>query len=155
MSKDKYAHLAKQSRRRKAQLRQAAEEARANGETPRPTKLSSSSCGAPLPTCQEWVRPGSDFDKLRKKQETRVAEVARKQYEQRLLFQHRKRRQAQAEQQAQEQAEWFQKEQDRQWDAACARHRERQQQSFDRMLEDAAEELAIEDAREEIRRNRR
>ena len=133
MSKDNYAHLAKQPRRRKAQLRQAAEEERANGKTPKPTKLSSSSCGAPLPTCEEWVRPGSDFDKLRKKQEARVAEVARKQYEQRLLFQYRKRRRAEAEQQAQEQADL----------------------KFEAFLEEAAEELAIEDAREEIRRDRR
>ena len=79
------------------------------------------------------MRPGSDFDKLRKKQEARVAEVARKQYEQRLLFQYRKRRRAEAEQQAQEQADL----------------------KFEAFLEEAAEELAIEDAREEIRRDRR
>ena len=94
----------------------------------------------PEATHTEWVRPGSDWDKIRRSQKQRAEAKAQK---------------TKRKQREREQAAWFQKEQDRQWDAACARHRERQQQSFDRMLDDAAEELAIEDARKEIRRDRR
>ena len=94
----------------------------------------------PEATHAEWVRPGSDWDKIRQAQGKSTEAKAEK---------------TKRKQQEREQAAWWQKEQDRQWDAACARHRERQQQSFDRMLDDATEELAIEDAREEIRRDRR
>ena len=137
MSKpNKYTHFDEQARQRQAKLKEAYREARELGDVPKPTKMQPSSCGAPLPTCQEWVRPGSDFDKLRKKQEARVAEVARKQYEQRLLFQYRKRRRAEAEQQADE------------------AYRLRGEQIYDECL-DAVEQEEIQAAREEINRDRR
>ena len=136
MPKNKYAHLAEQARQREAKLKAALEEAREFGDVPKPSKMQPSSCGAPLPTVQEWVRPGSKMDKLRKKQEARVAKVARKLYEDRLLSQHRKRQEAQAKKQADE------------------AYRLRGEQCFDECLE-AVEQEDIQAAREEIRRDRR
>ena len=136
MSKDKYAHLAEQARQREAKLKAAYEEARELGEVPKPTQMPPSSCGAPLPTVQEWVRPGSKMDKLRKKQEARVAKVARKRNEQRLLSQYEKRQRAEAKKQAAE------------------AYRLRGDQCFDECLE-AVEQQDIETAREEIRRDLR
>ena len=136
MSKDKYAHLAEQARQREAKLKEAYREARELGDVPKPTKMQPSSCGAPLPTVQEWVRPGSKFDKLRRKQRRRLDRNAAKQNEQRLLSQHRKRQEAKAKKQAAE------------------AYRLRGQQCFDECL-DAVEQEDIQAAREEIRRDRR
>ena len=137
MTKDKYAHLAEQARQREAKLKAAYEEAREFGTIPKPAKMNQkSSCGAPLPTVQEWVRPGSKFDKLRRKQRKRVDQVAAKQNEQRLLSQHKKRQRAQAAKQAAE------------------AYRLRGEQCFDECLE-AVEQEDIQAAREEIRRDRR
>ena len=136
MSKDKYAHLAEQARQREAKLKEAYREARELGDVPKPTKMQPSSCGAPLPTVQEWVRPGSKFDKLRRKQRRRLDRNAAKQNEQRLLSQHRKRQKAEAKKQAAE------------------AYRLRGQQCFDECL-DAVEQEDIQAAREEIRRDRR
>jgi hypothetical protein len=97
--RNKYAHLAEQARQRKAKLEAAYKEARELGEVPKPSKMPPSSCGAPLPTVQEWVRPGSKMDKLRKKQEARVAKVARKRNEERLLSEYEKRHRAEAKEQ--------------------------------------------------------
>ena len=136
MSKDKYAHLAEQARQREAKLKEAYKEARELGDVPKPSKMQPSSCGAPLPTVQEWVRPGSKMDKLRRKQRKRVDEVARKRNEERLLSQHQKRQRAKAEKQAAENA------------------RRRSEQIYDECL-DAVEQEDIQAAREEIRRDLR
>ena len=136
MPRNKYAHLAEQARQREAKLKAAYEEARELGDMPKPTKMAPSSCGAPLPTVQEWVRPGSKMDKLRRKQRKRVDQVAAKQNEQRLLSQHEKRQRAQAAKQAAE------------------AYRLRGEQCFDECLE-AVEQEEIETAREEIRRDLR
>ena len=133
---NKYAHLAEQARQREAKLKAAYEEARELGQVPKPSKMQPSSCGAPLPTVQEWVRPGSKMDKLRKKQEARVAKVARQRNEERLLSQHRKRQEAQAKKQAAE------------------AERRRSEQIYDECLE-AVEQQDIETAREEINRDLR
>ena len=133
---NKYAHLAEQARQREAKLKAAYEEAREFGTIPKPTKMLPSSCGAPLPTVQEWVRPGSKMDKLRRKQRKRVDEVARKRNEERLLSQHRKRQEAKAQNQAAEDA------------------RRRSEQIYDECLE-AVEQEEIQTAREEIRRDLR
>ena len=136
MSKDKYAHLAEQARQREAKLKEAYKEARELGDVPKPTKMQPSSCGAPLPTVQEWVRPGSKMDKLRRKQRKRVDQVAQKRNEQRLLSQHEKRQRAIAQKQAAEDA------------------RRRSEQIYDECL-DAVEQEDIQAAREEIRRDLR
>lgn len=136
MSKDKYAHLAEQARQREAKLKEAYREARELGDVPKPTKMQPSSCGAPLPTVQEWVRPGSKMDKLRRKQRKRVDQVAQKRNEQRLLSQHEKRQRAIAQKQAAEDA------------------RRRSEQIYDECL-DAVEQEDIQAAREEIRRDLR
>ena len=133
---NKYAHLAEQARQREAKLKVAYEEARELGQLPKPTKMQPSSCGAPLPTVQEWVRPGSKMDKLRRKQRKRVDQVAQKRNEQRLLSQHEKRQRAEAKKQAAE------------------AYRLRGQQCFDECL-DAVEQEEIQAAREEINRDRR
>ena len=134
---NKYAHLAEQARQREAKLKAAYEEAREFGTIPKPAKMNQkSACGAPLPTVQEWVRPGSKFDKLRRKQRKRVDQVAAKQNEQRLLSQHEKRKHAEAKKQAAE------------------AYRLRGEQCFDECL-DAVEQQDIETAREEIRRDLR
>ena len=136
MPKNKYAHLAEQARQRQAKLKEAYREARELGDVPKPSKMQSSSCGAPLPTVQEWVRPGSKMDKLRRKQRKRVDEVARKRNEERLLSQHKKRQRAEAQKQAAENA------------------RRRSEQIYDECL-DAVEQEDIQAAREEIRRDLR
>jgi len=135
--RNKYAQRAEQARQREAKLKAAYEEAREFGTIPKPAKMNQkSSCGAPLPTVQEWVRPGSKMDKLRRKQRKRVDQVAAKQNEQRLLSQHEKRQRAQAAKQAVE------------------AERRRSEQIFDECL-DAVEQEDIQAAREEIRRDRR
>ena len=137
---NKYAHLAEQARQREAKLKAAYEEARELGQVPKPTKMQPSSCGAPLPTVQEWVRPGSKMDKLRKKQEARVAKVARQKNEGRLLSEYDKRRRAEkAKELAAKQA---------------AMERRRSEQIYDECL-DAVEQEDIQAAREEINRDRR
>lgn len=136
MPKNKYAHLAEQARQRQAKLKEAYREARELGDVPKPSKMNPSSCGAPLPTVQEWVRPGSKMDKLRRKQRKRVDEVARKRNEERLLSQHQKRQRAEAQKQAAENA------------------RRRSEQIYDECL-DAVEQEDIQAAREEIRRDLR
>ena len=136
MPKNKYAHLAEQARQRQAKLKEAYKEARELGDVPKPSKMNPSSCGAPLPTVQEWVRPGSKMDKLRRKQRKRVDEVARKRNEERLLSQHQKRQRAEAQKQAAENA------------------RRRSEQIYDECL-DAVEQEDIQAAREEIRRDLR
>ena len=133
---NKYAHFDEQARERQVKLKEAYREARELGDVPKPTKMQPSSCGAPLPTVQEWVRPGSKFDKLRRKQRKRVGEVAQKRNEQRLLSQHEKRQRAQAAKQAAE------------------AERRRSEQIYDECL-DAVEQEDIQAAREEIRRDRR
>ena len=134
---NKYAHFDEQARERQAKLKEAYREARELGTIPKPAKMNQkSSCGAPLPTVQEWVRPGSKMDKLRRKQRKRVDQVAAKQNEQRLLSQHEKRQRAQAAKQAAEAA------------------RRRSEQIYDECL-DAVEQEDIQAAREEIRRDRR
>ena len=99
---NKYSHLAEEARQREAKLKAAYEEARELGQVPKPTKMQPSSCGAPLPTVKEWVRPGSKMDKLRNKQRRRLDKVAANQNDQRLLSQHRKRQEAEAKKQAAE-----------------------------------------------------
>ncbi len=137
MPRNKYAHLAEQARQREAKLKAAYEEARELGTIPKPAKMNQkSSCGAPLPTVQEWVRPGSKMDKLRNKQRRRLDKIAAKQNEQRLLSQHRKRQEAKAKKQADE------------------AYRLRGEQCFDECLE-AVEQEEIQAAREEINRDRR
>ena len=136
MPKNKYAHFDEQARQRQAKLKEAYREARELGDVPKPSKMNPSSCGAPLPTVQEWVRPGSKFDKLRRKQRKRVDQVAQKRNEQRLLSQHEKRQRAIAQKQAAEDA-----------------HR-RSEQIYDECL-DAVEQEDIQAAREEIRRDLR
>ena len=137
MTKDKYAHLAEQARQREAKLKAAYDEARELGTIPKPAKMNQkSSCGAPLPTVQEWVRPGSKMDKLRRKQRKRIDQVAAKQNEQRLLSQHEKRQRSQAKKHAAE------------------AERRRAEQIYDECL-DAVEQEDIQAAREEIRRDRR
>ena len=136
MTKNKYAHLAEQARQREAKLKAAYEEARELGDVPKPSKMQPSSCGAPLPTVQEWVRPGSKFDKLRRKQQNRVDQIARKRNEQRLLSKYEKRQQAEVKKQAAE------------------AYRLRGEQCFNECLE-AVEQQDIETAREEIRRDLR
>ena len=136
MPKNKYAHLAEEARQREAKLKEAYKEARELGDVPKPSKMNPSSCGAPLPTVQEWVRPGSKMDKLRRKQRKRVDEVARKRNEERLLSQHQKRQRAEAQKQAAENA------------------RRRSEQIYDECL-DAVEQEDIQAAREEIRRDLR
>ena len=133
---NKYAHLDEQARQREAKLKAAYEEARELGQLPKPTKMQPSSCGSPLPTVQEWVRPGSKMDKLRKKQEARVAKVARKKNEDRLLAQYDKRRRAEI---AAKQAE---------------AERLRSEQIYGECLE-AVEQEDIQAALEEIKRDRR
>ena len=133
---NKYAHFDEQARERQAKLKEAYREARELGDVPKPTKMQPSSCGAPLPTVQEWVRPGSKFDKLRRTPRKRVGEVAQKRTEQRLLSQHEKRQRAQAAKQAAE------------------AERRRSEQIYDECL-DAVEQEDIQAAREEIRRDRR
>ena len=133
---NKYAHFDEQARERQAKLKKAYREARELGDVPKPTKMPSSSCGAPLPTVQEWVRPGSKFDKLRRKQRMRVGQVARDRERQRLLSEHEKRQRAEAHRQAVEDA------------------RRRSEQIYDECL-DAVEQEDIQAAREEIRRDRR
>ena len=134
---NKYAHLDEQARQREAKLKAAYEEAREFGTIPKPAKMNQkSSCGAPLPTVQEWVRPGSKMDKLRNKQRRRLNKIAAKQNEQRLLSQHEKRQRAQAAKQAAE------------------AYKLRGEQCFDECLE-AVEQEDIQAAREEIRRDRR
>ena len=133
---NKYAHLAEQALQREAKLKEAYREARELGDVPKPTKMQPSSCGAPLPTVREWVRPGSEMDKLRRKQRKRVGQVAQKRNEQRLLSQHEKRQRAIAQKQAAEDA------------------RRRSEQIYDECL-DAVEQEDIQAAREEIRRDRR
>ena len=134
---NKYAHLAEQARQREAKLKAALKEAREFGTIPKPAKMNQkSSCGAPLPTVQEWVRPGSKMDKLRNKQRRRLNKIAAKQNEQRLLSQHEKRQRAQAAKQAAE------------------AYKLRGEQCFDECLE-AVEQEDIQAAREEIRRDRR
>ena len=125
------------SKGKEVKLIKALEEARAEGTISKPSKMKQqSSCGAPLPTVQEWVRPGSEMDKLRKKQKARLAKVARKRNEERLLSQHAKRHRAQAKKQAAE------------------AYRLRGEQCFDECLE-AVEQEDIQAAREEIKRDRR
>ena len=133
---NKYAHFDEQARQRQAKLKEAYREARELGDVPKPSKMQPSSCGAPLPTVQEWVRPGSKMDKLRRKQRKRVDEVARKRNEERLLSQHKKRQRAIAQKQAAEDA------------------RRRSEQIYDECL-DAVEQEDIQAAREEIRRDLR
>ena len=89
-----------------------------------------SSCGKPVanPNIQEWVRPGSDWDKLRKKQDKR-----------------RNRNRAQRERANQRKRRWKEHEE---------RINQAKYAAFQEMLVEATEELAIEDAREEIRRYR-
>ena len=134
---NKYAHLDEQARQREAKLKTAYEEARKFGTIPKPAKMNQkSSCGAPLPTVQEWVRPGSKMGKLRNKQRKRQDQIAAKQNEQRLLSQYEKRQRAQAAKQASE------------------AYRLRGEQIYDECL-DAVEQEDIQAAREEIRRDRR
>jgi hypothetical protein len=138
---NKYAHLVEEARQREAKLKAAYEEAREFGTIPKPAKMNQkSSCGAPLPTVQEWVRPGSKMDKLRNKQRRRLDKVAAKQNEQRLLSQYEKRQRAEAKKQAEKQA--------------AEAYRLRGEQCFDECLE-AVEQQDIETAREEIRRDLR
>ena len=134
---NKYAHLDEQARQREAKLKAAYEEAREFGTIPKPAKMNQkSSCGAPLPTVQEWVRPGSKTDKLRNKQRRRLDRNAAKQNEQRLLSQHEKRQRAQAAKQASE------------------AYKLRGERIYDECL-DAVEQEDIQAAREEINRDRR
>ena len=133
---NKYAHFDEQARQRQAKLKEAYREARELGDVPKPSKMQPSSCGAPLPTVQEWVRPGSKMDKLRRKQRKRVDEVARKRNEERLLSQYEKRQRAEAKKQAAESYRRF------------------GEQCFDECL-DAVEQEDIQAAREEIRRDLR
>jgi len=94
-----------------------------------------SSCGKPVanPNIQEWVKPGSDWDKLRQKQDRRRARNAEKQ------------RAAQI-------AKWERKKWEQHQAKIQAAKNMQQQEAFAQMLDDATEELAIEDARDEIRR---
>ena len=133
---NKYAHFDEQARQRQAKLKEAYREARELGDVPKPSKMQPSSCGAPLPTVQEWVRPGSKMDKLRRKQRKRVDQVAQKRNEQRLLSKHEKRQIAEAR------------------TAAAQAARRRSEQIYDECV-DAVEQEDIQAAREEIRRDRR
>ena len=100
-----------------------------------------SSCGKSVanPNIQEWVRPGSDWDKLRQKQNRRRARNAEKQRVAQIAKLARKRTASQARIWEQRQAKIL---------------AEKQQEAFAEMLDDATEELAIEDARDEIQRDR-
>ena len=134
---NKYAHFDEEACQRQAKLKEAYREARELGTIPKPTKMGQkSACGAPLPTVQEWVRPGSNMDKLRKKQRRRLNRNAAKRNEERLLSQYEKRQRAEAQRQAAEDA------------------RRRSEQIYDECL-DAVEQEDIQAAREEIRRDRR
>ena len=133
---NKYAHFDEQARERQAKLKKAYREARELGDVPKPTKMQPSSCGAPLPTVREWVRPGSEMDKLRRKQRKRVGQVARDRERQRLLSKYEKRQRAEAQ------------------TAAAQAARRRSEQIYDECL-DAVEQEDIQAAREEIRRDRR
>ena len=89
-----------------------------------------SSFGKPVanPSIQEWVRPGSDWDKLRKKQGKR-----------------RNRNRAQKKRANERKRRWKEQEE---------RINQANYAAFKEMLDEAKEELAIEDARNEIRRDR-